>query len=116
MIVNEESLAAERRSRIAEMTTGEFAAWLHHPVTQCFMQFLDDAIQIERHDVADMVEQGTLRDEQGGPIGTSLDGRRGRILALRELRRIALGDIQGFYALPEQTAEASEPEDTEDDE
>lgn len=108
-----ESLAAERRAQILDMSPVEFSMWLNNPVTRAVMQFLDDQIARQRETVADIVE--------AGPLGVGVDNAlrdlgvlRGQLMAVRELRRIDLAVMQGFYAEQEAEPETGLESESED--
>lgn len=85
-----------RREMWRDMTPQHFAAWAHNPVSAAFFQFLEDRYNRARETVADIVENG--------PVGVGVENAlrdlgvlRGELMALKELRGIALPDIQGWY-------------------
>ncbi len=78
------------------MREQEFRLWQHEPITRAFLQYLDDQVANWRELAADIVEIG------GFTAGDRLEGRnpdvvRGKIVALKELRRLTLAEIQDFY-------------------
>jgi hypothetical protein len=72
-----------------EMSNQEYMQWRHHPVTAAYLLFLNDQTEAFRTAAADLLEAGTLN-----PQTSDL---RGRILTLKELHTLALGDICNFY-------------------
>lgn len=85
----------------------DFMQWQHHPITKAFLAYEDDLIIAFREMGADLLEAGAYRandpHEDRNP-----DVVRGKLLALKMLRRITLAEIQGFYGKsePEQSEQA----------
>jgi hypothetical protein len=72
-----------------EMSNQEYHQWRHHPVTAAYLLYLDDIIKSFRESSADLLEAGRLIPQA--------DEIRGRLLTLRELHSLDLGDICNFY-------------------
>lgn len=66
----------------------EFQLWRHNPITAAYLRYLGDQIEAFRTAAADLLEAGNLDRS---------DVIRGRLLTLRELENLSLGDIQNFY-------------------
>ena len=81
---------------LLELTTEDFKLWQHHRITAAFFQFIRDlgancdgvALQLFK---AGAFVRPPISDD------TSPEFLRGRIVALDELQRIELADIQRFY-------------------
>ena len=100
--------ADARRRLMLGLSETEFAQWTHSPITRAFLQYLDDQVenwleQAMAVFLAGNFVPGAARQDQNPEVV------RGRILAVQELRRINIADIQGFYEA-QQT-----PEDSQDD-
>lgn len=85
----------------------DFAQWQHHPITKAFLGFQDDQIRLWRELSADLVEIGAFRTNDAHE-DRNPDVVRGKLLALKQLRRITLEEIQSLYrqAEPDQSEQA----------
>lgn len=96
---------------LLEIGDEEFRLWTHNPISAAYLQFMEDQVAVWRELAADLLEAGafgsTSQHEDANPNVV-----RGRILALRDLRRITLGEIQAFYG-KEPAAESEEDQEHE---
>lgn len=74
----------------------EFMLWMHNPLTQAFFAFLGDQESNFKDAVTEMFIYGQVTDADPKP-DKNPDVWRGRILTLRDLQRITLGQIAAFY-------------------
>lgn len=72
-----------------EMSAQEYHQWRHHPVTAAYLLYLKDLVESFRTSAADLLEAGRLNPQA--------DELKGRLLTLRELHSLDLGDICNFY-------------------
>lgn len=91
-----ETIAQSKRERFLEMGETEFNSWKHHHVTAAYLQFLADQIDEWRGLAADLIENGAFQLGAQAEVNNP-DVLRGRIASFRELHRIDLQTIQGFY-------------------
>jgi hypothetical protein len=86
-----------QRMRAADISETTFAEWKHHPVTEVYLQFLEDQHKAWRELAADLVELGAL-----DPTSTHEDRNphvvRGKLAVVADLAQITIRAIQGFYA------------------
>ena len=95
-------------SVLLEIGEIEWMQWQHGPIAAAYLQFLEDQVAAFRTLAVELLEAGAFR--LGDPHeDKNPDVVRGKIIALRDLRRITLREIQGFYGkeLPEE-AEAEQ--------
>jgi hypothetical protein len=96
---------SEHARLLLELKPQDWAMFCHHPIMKAFLAFQEDQIAYWRDICADLVEMGAFRladaHEDRNP-----DVVRGKLIALKQLARISLADIQGFYG-------KSEPEESE---
>ena len=74
---------------IIALSEQEYNLWRHNPITAAYLLYLGDQADAFRTAAADLLEAGNLMPQA--------DTIRGRILTLRELQTLSLGDIQNFY-------------------
>lgn len=83
------------------LTQQEWAQWQHNPVTAAFFVFLEDQETNFMDNIAERFVAGMLYEKGGSDGVDSQDHNasvlRGRVIALRETRRITLADLQAFY-------------------
>jgi hypothetical protein len=79
----------EHERLLLDLSAQDWVQWQHHPITAAYLRFLQDQAEAFRTAAADLLEAGTL--------AAQADMLRGRILNLRELQTLELGDIQRFY-------------------
>jgi hypothetical protein len=75
-------------SLLLELSEESFNLWRHNPITSAYLQYLGDQVEAFRMAAADLLEAGNL---------DNTDVIRGRLLTLRELQNLSLGDIRNFY-------------------
>jgi hypothetical protein len=76
-------------SLLLELNEETFYRWRHSTLTAAYLLYLGDVLESFRTAAADLVENGNIGDKAGE--------LRGRLLILRELQNLSLGDIQAFY-------------------
>lgn len=75
---------------LRDLTEEVVAQWRHHPVTRCYLLFLEHLADNYRLGHLQTWEQGDLNE------GTEAE-RRGRILCLEDLHTLTLADMQRLY-------------------
>lgn len=93
---------AAHETLLLELSEQEYNLWRHHPITSAYLKYLGDQIEAFRSAVADLLENGTLNPQA--------EMIRGRILTLRELQNLSLGDIRNFYRKEEDAGNATAPD------
>ena len=103
-----QSLTADRRAILAEITDSEFQLWRHNPLTAAFFQHLEDLGENARQAFLRLWEGGGIDDAKKNP---DMDPHflRGEVRTYAYLARITAGSIQAFYR-DRAAAEQSEPE------
>ena len=88
-MIPKDSLRPAHETLFLEMSAQEYHLWRHHPVTAAYLLYLNDLIGSFRESAADLLESGRLSPQA--------DELKGRLLTLRELHSLDLGDICNFY-------------------
>ena len=85
-------MKSAHESLLLGLSEQDFQLFRHHPIMGAYLEYLGDQIEAFRTATMDLVENGKY---------DQLDVIRGRLLTLRELQNLSLGDIQAFYRQPE---------------
>ena len=80
---------AAHEELLLELSEESYHVWRHSPVTAAYLRYLGDQVEAFRTAAADLLEAGGLAPQA--------DVIRGRLLTLRELQNLSLGDIHNFY-------------------
>ena len=79
----------EHETLLLGLSEEEFQLWRHNPITAAYLRYLGDQVEAFRTAAMDLLEAGKLAPQS--------DVIRGRLLTLRELENLSLGDVQNFY-------------------
>ena len=91
--------APPHETLLLDLSEQEFMLWRHNPITSAYLKYLEDQVEAFRFAAADLLEAGSLPPQA--------EVIRGRILTLRELQNLSLGDIKNFYRKENDDAEAN---------
>ncbi len=87
----------EHAETVGDLNVQTFNGWKHHPVTAAFLHGLDVMIERYRELGADLIEAGTMREDNSGLRNP--DVIRGQILVLRDLKDMDLPTLQGIFGM-----------------